>query len=124
MKKKARTKAAGSTKTRLEARVDEELASRFRSIAETAGISVNQLLQGLIVWATDNAIQGSPTYSNETREVGAEPRQGCVFFGKEAAFFDEEEHPETGEPMEPAKMYPGHVHFVLDFSYQNALRDK
>lgn len=124
MKKKARTKAAGSSKTRLEARVNEELAGRFRSIAETAGISVNQLLQGLIVWATENAVQGSPTYDEVSGEVGSEPRPGCLFFGQLGELVEEEVHPDTGERLEPAKHYPGQVHFVLDFSYQNALRER
>lgn len=124
MKKKARTKAAGSSKTRLEARVDEELAGRFRAIAENAGISVNQLLQGLIVWATDNAVQGNPTYSEDSQGVSVEPRPGCLFFGREDDFLEETYDPDTEEVVTPAAYYPGHVHFVLDFSYQNALRDK
>ncbi|QEG41825.1 hypothetical protein [Roseimaritima ulvae] len=123
MAKKQSTTKKTASKSRLETRVDEELAGKFKEIAETAGISVNQLLQGLVVWAVDNAVQGTPVYDERTGEVTTEPRQGCLYFGHESAFIDEETN-EYGEVVEGPYHTNGKVHFVLDFSYQNAIRER
>ncbi|SMP77066.1 hypothetical protein SAMN06265222_12283 [Neorhodopirellula lusitana] len=113
MAKKAKASAASSSKTRLEARVDEELANEFRDVAESAGISVNQLLQGLVAWATENAVQGCPVYDKNGLEVSVEERPGCLFFGKAS----------DREQIMKTQSDEGTVHFVLDLSLKNAIRN-
>ncbi|OYP34507.1 hypothetical protein [Rhodopirellula sp. MGV] len=122
MGKKKQARSVNDGKVRLETRIDPKIADQFRAIAEEAGVSVNQILQGLIIWATDNAVQGTPV-ETDAGELYAEPRPGCLFVGQES-FFTDEEFDENGQLIAPTKLVPGVVHLVLDFSVQNAIRTR
>ncbi|PNY37241.1 hypothetical protein C2E31_08760 [Rhodopirellula baltica] len=50
MGKKKQARSVNDGKVRLETRIDPKIADQFRAIAEEAGVSVNQILQGLIIW--------------------------------------------------------------------------
>jgi hypothetical protein len=110
-------------KTRLELRFDPELTERVKRLADDAGVSVNQLLQGLSQWAVDNAVRGEP-YRDENGLVRVREQAGCIFFGRVAENRTPEEIDDLeahyGRKWEPDK---GSIVFVLDFTVRRVVRE-
>jgi hypothetical protein len=125
-KKKVPAKAEPAGKTRLELRFDSDLAETMKSFADEAGISVNQMVQGIVRWAMSKAVVGE-AYRDEFGGWRVKPADGCIFFGslcqpwehsQEALQYEDE----TGKP---AAKYAdkGNVFFALDFTERRVVRE-
>lgn len=129
-KKAARPKGPrkGPEKTRVELRLDPELYERWNAAAEAAGVSVNQLTEGLIQWASLRVVQGEP--NRETRDgkeyiTGARPQLGCLFIGH-LQRWDDEYDEYNGDQVPTGQQVvvePGYVHCALDFTVRRVVRD-
>jgi HicB family len=98
------------SKSRIELRFDTDLHTSIKGLADESGVSVNQLVQGVMAWAVDNAYPGLPSvgengpgYVESTDDVG-------VWFGTSG--YDDEGNPVGG----------GEVVFALDFSSRRSVR--
>lgn len=89
-------------------RLDADVHEKLKTAAATAGISMNQLIQGVLRWAGDHVRQGRPTLSGKT--IGEEPCAECVWFGV---------------PTKPVGIgdrgHEGDFVFLLDYSDRKAL---
>ena len=72
MATKAKSRAKEDGKARLELRFEAQLAERVKKLAEDAGVSVNQLLQGLAQWAVENAVRGGADARRARKSACAE----------------------------------------------------
>lgn len=81
-----RKKAVGSTegqdKTRVELRFDPEVYDGIKRLADTAQISVNQLMQGLARWAATKLIPNKEPVRGEGGFVTVRDQPGCLWAGK------------------------------------------
>jgi hypothetical protein len=113
-------------KSRLELRFDPELNERIRSLADKASISVNQLIQGVMRWAVNNAVVGEP-YRDEEGIVRAKGVLGCLFFGREGGHWEPGEKEDWerhyGEKIEGHIRDTGQLVFSLDFTERFVVRD-
>lgn len=103
-------------------RLDADLHARLKEAAETAGISMNQLIQGTLRGAMEYLVQGEADMQ-AFGWVRQRKQKGCVFFGRVGYSLDEEEVMEyrsRGEkPPEPDK---GLVWFGLDYTNRGVVR--
>ena len=107
-KKSARIKGEPSEqKTAFQLRLDADLHQQLKKAAEDAGISLNQLIQGICWGAVEHLHQGelitervvchsegSP--SEEWAFSMAKARHGCLFFGRRSSAKSEEEQEALG----------------------------
>lgn len=68
-------------KARYELRIDEDLLNKIKAIAEAADISVNQLICGLLEWASRDPHLGEPDKQDDG-SFKVRPQAGCVFWGE------------------------------------------
>jgi len=113
-----------SEKVRLELRFDADVARSVTALADEAGISLNQLMQGLARWALWHGHPGEPKLGREmkvetierVREVeGSIERPGCIWFGEVAYDLN---GPGRGERVPDER-----VMFMLDFSERRAVQE-
>jgi hypothetical protein len=110
-------------KCRLEIRFDSDVYTKIKGIADSAEISVNQLLHGIARWAAANAVIGEP-YHDEAGRIQNRRQPGCVWLGKPSKY-----HPGgvgLNEHQEPEE-YEGHwekgnVIMSLDFTERRVVR--
>jgi len=93
-------------KTRLQLRIDTDLANRLEKLADDVGVSTNQLLQGVMRWAVENAHPGE--ISKFGTVIETRPRPGCVWFGRNAPTSEDDE---------------SSVAFELDFTERRVVRE-
>jgi len=96
-------------KTRVELRLDAGVYAGLKDLADRAGLSVNQLMQGLSRWAVANGHAGKP-YPDAGNVVQTVEEPGMVWFGPDG--YSEDNEPVGG----------GDVVFVLDYTDGNAVR--
>ena len=93
-------------------RLETKVASELTRIAEETGVSVNQLVNGILKWAVQNAHVGEAEYQG-SYDIGTNEVAGCVWFGDYGEEFEYED-PDTRE------MRPSHTEvnfcFQLDFT--------
>jgi len=90
----ARKKAKGASgdKVRFEVRADRRIHNRLKEAAEKAGMSTNQLIEGILSATSRRLIQGRPA-RDENNVLRAVRAPGCVFFGRLGKrYTPEEEH--------------------------------
>lgn len=106
-----------SRKQRLELRLDPDIVERVRSLAKESGLSMNQLLEGVVAWASMCGHVGRPRYEdvNAALVVETEPEAGVLWFGDEGWLIDEE----TGDKIQPNG--DSVVHLLLDFTPRRAV---
>lgn len=125
MGKKKATRQKDDGKTRLEIRFDNEVYEGIRALADDAGISVNQLLQGMARWGITNAHVGEPTW-NQYAVLEIKKTPGCIFFGRKAkshSIADQESFlHHTGEELGEWET-KGEVYFALDFTERRVVVD-
>lgn len=126
---KKKPKAAANDpveKARVELRFDAVLNDQIRELAERASISVNQLIQGVMRWAVQNAVVGEP-YREENGYVDARLVPGCLFFGQTVSRWEPGEREEweehLGEKLPKAYKDKGSILFSLDFTERHVVRD-
>ena len=125
MKKKAkRTKKEASNKTRIELRFDTDVAERVQSLADQIGISLNQLMQGLARWATQNAIVGEP-HRDEEGNVRNRTQEGSVWFGMEAKYIEawELQQADSRNEYTEGEWSRSELWGCLDFTERRVVRD-
>lgn len=89
-------------------RLDGDVHEKLKAAAATAGISMNQLIQGVLRWAGDHVRQGRPTLKGKV--VGEQPCGECVWFGH------------VTKPMGIGERgHEGMFVFMLDYSDRKAL---
>jgi hypothetical protein len=100
-------------------RLDAELHRDLKAAADTAGISLNQLIQGICRGALANLIQGEPDVS-PYGFVSTKPQRGCVFFGRHgstpAISMEDSEYYYDTHLKFPEGVDPGTLWFGLDFT--------
>lgn len=103
-------------------RFDADLHEQVKAAAETAGISVNQLIQGICRGAMAHLVQGEPEVLLDGF-VRVNPQRGCVFFGRAGIACNEEEVNEyySAGKDAPAKDN-GMVWYGLDFTNRGFVR--
>jgi hypothetical protein len=106
-------------------RLDAELHAGLKAAADTAGISLNQLIQGICRGALANLVQGEAVVGMGGF-VSAKGQRGCVFFGREGSMPLGQEDDCRIEYAEQGK-YPegvetGSVWFGLDFTNRGLVR--
>lgn len=117
MARRAKQLADDGSKVALQLRFDREVHDGIKDIAERAGISVNQLIQGMTRWAVAHAHVGEPCWTQD--EFGdtleSRPQPGCVWFGR---IGDSPRYPDD-EQVGPIPS----VAFALDFTERRVIRD-
>lgn len=98
--------AKKTTVTRMEVRLDPDAASTLKKRASDAGISLNQLLNTLAMWAAENLQVGKPGLEQHNF-VTNEQCDGMLWLGHTA----DAQLTEHGE-----------IHAVFDFSSRRAIR--
>jgi len=121
MAKRKKPQVRDEGKTRVELRFDDDLYAKVKATADDAGISVNQLLQGITRWAMGRAHVGDPqigyTRHGTMHSVETEDRPGVVWFGRsgsEDVVDDQGEQLGTDTKVE--------FDFALDFTERQAIR--
>jgi hypothetical protein len=112
-------KPAEGERTRVELRFDQEVYERIRSLAEQAGISVNQLMHGLARWATQHLVLGEPS-RDELSRVCAKHVPGVLFLGRQ---WSEEERVINEDGDVEVEVDKGAIWGVLDFTERRVLRE-
>ncbi|MEX1041762.1 MAG: toxin-antitoxin system HicB family antitoxin [Pirellulaceae bacterium] len=110
----------------LRVRVDADIHRKVKNMAEQCGISINQLVAGIIEGVADRMQPGLPRISGEV--VNVESRSKCLFIGKPGRRFTEtdyefrlENHDQIGGKTPSREeigtiLDKGEVWFVLDYS--------
>jgi hypothetical protein len=104
-------------------RFDADVHRDLKLQAEIAGISLNQLIQGICRGAVAHLVQGEASIRNGF--VTAREQRKCVFFGRQGIHYTENEaeayrHHYSGD--EPPPNDNGDVWFGLDFSERGFVR--
>ena len=97
-------------------RFDPDLHQELHKVAEEAGISLNQLIQGICRGALGHVYQGE-AFVSPSGFMRVKPQRGCLFFGQPGDSWTEDEeidYHETGEM--PKGKDRGRVWFGLDFT--------
>jgi len=101
-----------SRKARFEFRLDAAVHRRAKQLAEDAGLSMNQLLEGIVTWAVGCGHPGHPVPKRMGSARLIESREGeAVWFG------------DDGHPDDEGNAGDAFVHFVLDFSASRCVVD-
>jgi len=109
-------KTADIGKTRLELRFDTDVYDGINKIADEAGVSVNQLMQGLARWAIAHANQGEASFDHEHKFYRKTPQTGCIWFGEPSKeVYDHK----TGDIINTEPEF----YFQLDFTERRVVRD-
>jgi len=114
-----------SSTVAMQVRFDGDLHQQLKATAETAGISLNQLIQGICRGAIAHLVQGEPDV-DDGGFVRTKPQRGCVFFGR-AGFVPTDGEEECEECFGKNGVYPdfvekGTVWFGLDFTNRGYVR--
>lgn len=118
MAKKTRAREVAAVKPRLEIRFDSEVYEEMRELAEKAGITINQLVNGVMRWAVANGHAGEGAF-DEDGNLSVKKQAGCVFFGRTTRRYSDEDREwiesdvgqDPGEFKEKGKRF-----FSLDFT--------
>lgn len=97
-------------KDRVELRLDYELNDKLKDVADEAGISVNQLVQGLLYWAIPQAHIGYPIADSSDQFIHTEKRDEMVWFGEDGKRIGPDDCP-----------VDSCYYFTLDFSSKRAI---
>ncbi|MCE5279945.1 MAG: hypothetical protein ABFD92_16485 [Planctomycetaceae bacterium] len=92
---------------RLEVRLESDVVKSLKRLSASAGVSVNQVMQGVCRWAADHAHVGVPVPDDGGEEFVSKPMPGVIWFGRDGRV--------GGSPPS--------VFFGLDFSSGRAVRD-
>lgn len=109
----------------IQVRLGGDVHQQLKETAETAGISLNQLIHGICRGAMAHVVQGEPVIDGG-KFISAKPQRGCVFFGhtgwipEELKDKYEYEYAVNGEY--PANTDKGTVWFGLDFTNRGVVR--
>ena len=130
MAKKATAKPVENIgKARLELRLDKEVNDGIKQLADTAGISVNQLMQALARWAWQEGQVGEPKRDADGI-VRAKDQTGCIWIGrtgyKLSEVAEDEMPPDVRERIrdEQNGIVKGEIKLILDFTERRVLRDE
>lgn len=63
-------------------RFDNEVYEAVKELAERAGVSANQLMEGLSRWAIKNVKVGVPILNDDGEVIGEKVEQGSVWAGQ------------------------------------------
>ena len=125
MAKKRRAKEAAVEKPRLEIRFDSDVYQKMQDLADKSGISVNQLVNGVMRWAVANGHAGEGTF-DEHGNLDVKKQVGCVFFGRTTKFRSQEERDwiedEVGQDPGPVEK-KGQGFFSLDFTERRVVKE-
>jgi hypothetical protein len=127
MPKKGARMPKTQEKSQLLLRFDEDVHAAIRNLAESAQVSVNQLMQGLARWAVKNATVGEPI-RDANGVVSTTSQVGCLWFGKTGCYLSAGEVEQIAfhyacSPSEINKVEKGEVWGVLDFTERRVIRD-
>ena len=103
-----------ASKTRVDLRLDDDVHRGLKQLAEEAGLSLNQVLGGILRWANQNAHVGRPIPGEVRGMIASIDDEDVIWFGKSG------QEPESDVDEGPS--LDGDVVFVLDFSGRAAVR--
>ena len=115
-KKSSRPKQDSSDKARVELRLDSDLHEKLKQASNDAGISLNQLVSGLLRGCLANLVVGEP-YRDKAGFVCRKNEAKCAFVGR----FGERHTPNELKEFQDMQMDPppedkGEVWFSLDYT--------
>lgn len=100
-------------KARIDLRLDPKVHADLKQLADQSGLSLNQLLQGIARWASQNGHPGRPTFHESGLFTGTADEDQVIWFG---------ETDEDDEPTPRTDELHANVAFVLDYSDRAAVR--
>lgn len=103
------------SKSRCELRLDPVVHERMKKLADKSGLSMNQLVEGILAWAGANGFPGSPSVDAKQELVKTKPLQQVLWFGHDGL-----ERDESGEVLGPDGS-GGQIAFMLDFRATRAM---
>ena len=100
-----------SEKVRVELRLDEDVYTKLKLLADEGGVSLNALMNGITRWASTHGTSGKPYWLGRENRVAtaAEPRK--FWFGDEG---------DDGDEDTPATQ--AHIAFELDFTGESIVK--
>ena len=103
-------------KIRFEARLDEQIHQRLKRLADSSGLSMNQLTEGILAWAVAKGHAGRvrPVDVLGGQVMQSDDEDGVLWFGEAGAITDDEFE-------QPHRV--GLVYFELDYSGSRAVVD-
>lgn len=101
-------------KARCEVRLDPAVHERIKLLADDCGLSLNQLVEGILAWAGTNAYPGVPTQRLDDATVATDPESHIVWFGHDGMERDPEGHAIGADG-------DGQISFILDFRATRAM---
>jgi hypothetical protein len=134
-KKKAVRTVEGADKTRVELRFDPEVFEGIKRLADSAQVSVNQLMQGLARWAAVRLKPNEEPTRDEDGFVTVRKQPGCLWAGRLGKFREmtddeiEEEYGDRDLPIPKSDRLTkdlnnkGDVWVSLDFTERRVVTD-
>ena len=132
--KRAKQKVEQSGRVEVKLRIEREVFEEITQLAEKAEISVNQLMNGLAKFASDNGHVGEPELvkvGDAVRFFSVKKQPGVVYFGEQWRQWQSQEEREEvateagcevkdlGEFSNRGKFY-----FMLDFTVRRVIREE
>lgn len=125
-RKKAKgTAASGGEKVAFQVRCERETFERVKKLAEEGGVSLNQLVHGLLRWAAANGHAGEPKLRDDGKFAEVEPQEGVVYFGTPWSWVDEYASKEEFDSGDPSgrRLEGGKYYFKLDYTARHVVRE-
>jgi|GEM_PF-6486768 len=116
-----------SQEKRLHVRLDEGLLNAAQQFAEDAGISMNQLVRGLLHWVVEDGRPGREPFLNDDGELVEREQAGCFWVGlPQSDSLPKAERERIARKMGISvgdmKGRSGYVNVVMDYSERRAVR--
>ncbi|HEY4261851.1 MAG TPA: hypothetical protein VGM98_16895 [Schlesneria sp.] len=115
------------SKARMELRLDNDVFDRIKRLADSAQISVNQLMQFLARWAGESGHVGEP-HRDVEGFLRNKHQPGCIWIGSvgwKPEELDDEEHAYYHDEImsTPVAERKGELKLFMDFTERRILRD-
>jgi hypothetical protein len=123
-KKKNKVSVPRTEKARMELRVDQEAYVQIRELAEAAGVTVNQVVNGLVHWAASHGHVGE-AIRDEEGLIETKPMEGKLWFGTEGAYLSQDriDYYESKGFFDYENPVPGVYSLGLDFTEARVVKE-
>lgn len=102
-------------KARCELRLDPVVHTRMKKLADKSGLSMNQLVEGILAWAGTNGYAGSPIVDEQQELIKTKTLPQVLWFGHNGMEYDE-----SGKMLGPDGS-GGQIAFMLDYRATRAM---
>ena len=102
-------------KSRCELRLDPVVHDRMKKLADKSGLSMNQLVEGILAWAGANGYAGSPIVDEQAELIKTTSLPQVLWFGHDGM-----ERDDSGKTVGPDGS-GGQIAFMLDYRATRAM---